>query len=115
MSDTRQKTVSFLAILGAFLVVAVLVYAMKQYNRPPPLNQAGGEQRRKALAEIQAANEEALDSYGWVDQAKGLVRLNIDRAMELTLQEYKNPIAARTNLAARADKAAAPPPKVNYE
>jgi hypothetical protein len=27
-----------------------------------------------------------LDSYGWVDRERGLVRLPIERAMELTLE-----------------------------
>ena len=40
MSDTRQKTLSFLGIFGAFLVVAFLVWAMKQYTRPAPLDAA---------------------------------------------------------------------------
>ena len=30
MNDTKQKTVSFVAILGAFLVVGALVYAMNE-------------------------------------------------------------------------------------
>ena len=112
MSDTRQKTISFLAILGAFLIVAVLVYAMKEYTRPPALNQARVEERKKALAELTAANEEGLHTYGWSDAARGIVRLKIDRAMELTLAEYKNPNAARSNLVTRASKAAAPAPKL---
>ena len=115
MNDCKQKTVSFVAILGAFLVVGALVYAMKQYTRPPALNQARVEERKKALAEVSAANEEGLRTYGWADAAKGLVRLKIDRAMELTLAEYKNPAAARSNLVGRADKAGAPAPKINYE
>jgi hypothetical protein len=110
MNDTRQKTISFLAILGAFLIVAVLISAMKYYTRPAPLNLARAEERKKALAEIRAANEDGLNNYGWVDQGKGLVRLKIDRAIDLTLEEYKNPAAARSNLAARAAAAYPPPP-----
>ena|SRR5437867_6118013 len=111
MNDPRQKTASFIGILGAFLVVAVLVYAMKYYTRPAPLNQARIEERKKALEEIRAENEKALNHYEVLDAGKGIVRLKIDRAMELTVDEYKNPEAARTNLIARAEKASAPPPK----
>jgi hypothetical protein len=110
MSDTRQKTLSFIGILGAFLVVALLVWAMKLYTRPAPLDAARAGERRKALAELRAANEAGLNRYGWVDQSKGLVRLRIDRAIELTLEEYKNPAAARSNLTARAIAANPPPP-----
>ena len=115
MNDCKQKTVSFVAILGAFLVVGALVYAMKHYTRPPALNKARVEERKKALAEVHAADQEGLHTYGWADPAKGIVRLKIDRAMELTLAEYKNPAAARSNLVSRADKAGAPAPKINYE
>jgi hypothetical protein len=52
-----------------------------------------------------------LGTYEVLDKTKGFVRLPIDRAMELTVEEYKNPAAARTNLVARADKAGAPAPK----
>ena len=60
---------------------------------------------------IQAEDARALNSYEVIDAGKGLVRLKIDRAVELTIEEYKNPAAARTNLIARAEKASAPPPK----
>lgn len=101
-ANTSQKTASFLGIIGAFLVIAVLVYAMKQYTRPAPLDQARAAERKKAHLDLSAVSDNALHSYGWQDQAKGIVRLRIDRAMELTLQEYKNPPGVRSNLAARA-------------
>jgi hypothetical protein len=100
-----------LAVLGTFLIVAALVYVMREYTQPAPLGQARIDQRKKFLAEIQAANAEALQNYGWQDQAKGLVRLKIDQAMKLTVQDYQHPAVARSNLSARADKAFAPPPK----
>ena len=113
MSDNSccQKSASFIGILGAFLVVGVLVYAMKQYTRPAPLNTARIEERKKALAEIRAESERGLHSHEVVDAGKGVVRLKIDRAMELTVEEYKNPSTARANLIARAEKASAPAPK----
>lgn len=110
-SCCSQKTISFLGILGAFLVIAALVYAMKYYTRPAPLNQARVEERKKALAEIRAEDARALNSYEVIDAGKTLVRLKIDRAMELTIEEYKNPAEARKNLIARAEKASAPPPE----
>jgi hypothetical protein len=110
-TPSSQKTASLVGILGAFLVIGVLVYAMKYYTRPAPLNQARVEERKKALGEIRDADAKALTSYEMLDAGKGIVRLKIDRAMALTLEEYKNPAAARSNLIARADKAAAAPPK----
>jgi hypothetical protein len=110
-SQYSQRTASFVGILGAFLVVALLVYVMKQSTRPAPLNQARAQERSAASKELREASVKALGSHDWQDQGKGVVRLKIERAMELTVQEYKNPAAARTNLIARAEVASAPPPK----
>jgi hypothetical protein len=111
MNGSSQKAASLVGILGAFLIVAILIYAMKSYVQPQPVNQARIDERKKALAELRAENERALGTYEVLDKTKGFVRLPIDRAMELTVEEYKNPAAARTNLVARADKAGAPAPK----
>jgi hypothetical protein len=111
MNGTSQRTISFLGILGAFLVVVVLIAAMKHYTRPAPLNAARIEERKKALADIRAEDAKGLNNYEVIDAGKGVVRLKIDRAVELTLEAYKNPAAARSDLIARAEKASAPAPK----
>ena len=38
------------------------------------------------LARYRAAQESTLNSYGWVDQKAGMVRIPIDRAMDLLLE-----------------------------
>jgi len=107
---TRKCLSLVVAIAGTFLIVAALVYVMRKYTQPAPLGEARIQERKKALADVQAASAEALNNYGWQDQGKGLVRLKIAEAMRLTVQEYQNPAAARSNLIARADNAFAPPP-----
>ena len=83
---------------------------MQHYTQPPPLGEDRVALRKKALAELRAAEASELDSYGWVDQAKGVVRLPIAEAMKLALREWQNPAAARSNLIARVEKATAVPP-----
>jgi hypothetical protein len=97
-------------ILGSLLIVAALVWAMQRYTQPPPLGEDRVAQRRKALADLRAAEATELESYGWVDQAKGVARLPIAEAMKLTLRDWQNPAAARSNLIARVEKATAVPP-----
>jgi hypothetical protein len=41
----------------------------------------------KDLKQYQAAQGEILNSYGWVDQKAGVVRIPIDRAMDILLQK----------------------------
>jgi hypothetical protein len=108
-----------IAVVGAFLIVAGLVWVMISYTRPAPLGAARAAERKKALVELRAANVETLTSYGILDPAKGTVRLPVidketggpGRAMQLALQLWQNPAAARSNLIARVEKATAPAPK----
>ena len=97
-------------ILGSLLIVAALVWAMQHYTQPPPLGEDRVALRKKALAELRAAEASELESYGWVDQGKGVVRLPIAEALKLVLREWQNPTAARSNLIARVEKATAVPP-----
>src|SRR4051794_30510502 len=99
-----------ISIAGTFLIIAALIYVMRQYVQPPAMDQARVQERKKYLADIQAANVDTLNNYAWQDQAKGVVRLPIATAMELTIRDYQNAPAARSNLSARADKVFAPPP-----
>lgn len=98
-------------VLGTLLIGAGLVQMMIHYTAPEPLAEDRAAFRKKNLAELRAANAEALTTYGWVDQTKGIVRLPIDDAMKLSIELAKNPEAARASLIARAEKAAAPAPK----
>ena len=101
-----------IGVIGSFLVVAVLIWAMYSFTRPVPITQNRAAERKKALGEVRTAETESLNTYGWVDQPKGIVRLPVSRALEITLQQYeKNPVAFRTNLVAAAEKAAAKPPE----
>jgi hypothetical protein len=106
----RTGSIYLVGILGAFLIVAALVLVMQRYTRPQPLGEDRVALRKKALAELRAAEAGELENYGWLDQAKGVVRLPIAAAMQLALREWQNPAAARSNLVARVAKATAVPP-----
>ena len=47
------------------------------------------EGRAKKLDETRSREQGQAASYAWIDQSKGLVRLPIDRAMELIVLETK--------------------------
>jgi len=46
------------------------------------------EERKALLTEHQAKERAELVGYSWVDQKAGIVRLPIDRAMELIVREH---------------------------
>ena len=102
----RQVVVNALAFTGVFLTLAALIALMYHYAQPAPLDQAHWTERQKNLAELKAQNAEALDSYGWVDQSRGAVRLPVDRALELTILEWQNPDQGRSNMLARLERLA---------
>ncbi len=109
--NCRAKAAYAVAVVGAFLIVAALVWAMQHYTRPEPLNANRAAERAKALAELRAAEAESLHTIGWIDPAKGIVRLRIEDALSLAEQEWRNPAAGRSNLIEREEKATAVAPK----
>ena len=110
-SDCRPKCAYAAAILGAFMIVAALVWAMRHYTTPEPLNANRAAERAKALVELRAAEADALKNPGWVDQNKGIVRLPIADAMAIVAEQWQNAAVVRSNLTARVEKAMpAPPP-----
>ena len=117
-ANNESKTglgIYLIAALGALLIMAILVSITRKYTRPAPLGADRAAVRRAALIELRGEENKQLNEYGWADQAKGLVRLPIDRAMELTVKNGKDAAAFRANLLARAAKAAAPPPAPVFE
>lgn len=97
-------------IVGSLLIVAALVQLMKQYTRPEPLGQDRTAERYKNLTQQRETDSVQLNQYGWEDAGKGIVRLPIQRAIEIAVQEWKNPAAARSNLILQAEKKTALPP-----
>lgn len=97
-----------IGIAGSFLIVMVLVQLMVRFTKPEPLGEKRARERADAHRELTAANREAVRTYGWVDQSKGIVRLPVERAMELTVQHWKTPAGGRSNLISRVMEATKP-------
>jgi hypothetical protein len=100
--------VIFVAACFLFIALGVIV---KLSVTVPAIDADRAAVRSKALAEIRATETTALTTAGWVDKDRGIVRLPIEAALQLSAQSAKNPVAARADLIARAEKAAAPLPK----
>ena len=93
--------VNAISVVGIFLIMSGLIALMYYYTQPPPEDHAHWTERKRNLTELNAQNRDLLENYGWMDKNRGVVRLPIGRAMELTVQEWRNPAAARSNLLAR--------------
>lgn len=99
------------AVFGALLIVAGLVWAMKHYTTPASITAQRAAERAKNLVDLRSAEKHDMDTYGWVDQPKGIVRLTVSRAKELAVDGGKDLASARKDLIARVEKATAVAPK----
>ena len=107
------KNVAYgIAILGAFLIVGGLTWIMVKQTTPAAITKARELERIKNLKDLRAASGDQINSYGYADQPKGLVRIPISKAIDLTLQEWKDPAKGRAGLIERIEKATKP---VSYE
>ena len=114
-----RPPISFGAWLGVVLLflffgifVFVLVAATPHGNN---YEQKRAEAREKKLNDARNAATQELNSYAWVDKGKGVARIPINRAMELTVADLaqKKPAPAgpiATPAAQTAPAGAAPAP-----
>jgi hypothetical protein len=100
-----------IAFIAGSVIFAVLVVAMKLLVNVPAIDADSTAARAKALAEIRATEAKSLNNVGWADESRGIVRLPIETAIQLSAQEWQNPAVARADLIARAEKAANTAPK----
>lgn len=122
-AETRNCGKSFsvtTAVVIVCLIFAALVWKTRQYTTPPPLGAERAAERATALAELRAAEAVALHTVGWIDQAKGVVRIPIAEAMRIAEKQWQNPAQARATLKARAEHAyyvppPPPPPPSEFE
>lgn len=117
-SENHSSGKSFsvtVAVVIVCLIFAALVWKTQQYTTPVPLGAERATERAKALVELRAAETDALNNVGWVDQGKGIVRLPIADALKLAEKQWQNPTQARATLNDRVEKAfyvpPPPPPK----
>ena len=101
-------------ILAVVLFTAVAVMA-KLGISAPALDAVRAAERSQALAEISAAEEQALLTTAVIDAPHGIVRLPIETAVQLAAQKWPNAAAARADLAARVKKATATVKPVSFE
>jgi len=99
-----------LGFISVCFIVGALMLAVKHATHPSAIDADAAAARVKALAELHVAESNALNHAGWIDQNRGLVRLPISLAMQISENEWQNPVAARSNLIARVEKAATPAP-----
>lgn len=92
-----------------FIVFAVIV---KLSATVPSIDANRAAMISQSLYEIRTNEVASLNSAGWIDRDRGIVRLPIDTAIQIAAQQWQSPSEARADLIARSKKASAPLPKV---
>src|SRR4051794_22001774 len=88
VAQARTPFSVWLGVVLLFLMFGLIVLAVIG----PTVRDSNFERKRAANREtklkvLREQDTTALTTYSWVDQAKGTVRIPIDRAMELTVVE----------------------------
>lgn len=112
LSDVHGRPVLvFGAVLSGLIVLALLgmwmmfrYYAAQETREGPPPSPLAGLRKpppdprlqtvstlRQDLVEARAREEALLNRYDWVDRKSGVVRIPVERAIELLAQEPKKP------------------------
>ncbi|MGH8024722.1 MAG: hypothetical protein ACRED1_14120 [Limisphaerales bacterium] len=95
----------------AGILFCILDLIVKTNTTVPAIDANRGAALSSALFEIRTNETATLNSVGWIDRGRGIVRLPITTAERLAAKDWRNPARARADLIARAHRASAPVPK----
>ena len=102
-SDDAPEPVSLLTVLFLVALSGLFVVFVRHYYTPTPASpqnsvaenlpkdlewKSNPASRRKTLADLRTEQQAQGNAYGWVDQKAGVVRLPVDRAIDLTARQY---------------------------
>jgi hypothetical protein len=101
--SNRNQWLTVLAVLGCFLVFILILFVAHipvrraaeeaRKNELKLIDEAEqwkltAQGRRERLDKLRDREREAAATYAWIDEKAGIVRLPIERAMELVVQEH---------------------------
>lgn len=107
----RSILVPALAAVVGFAIFAGLVWLMYELSGHfTPADQTRVDERMEILREVQARAGEELLKPAWINREQGVVRLPVERAMELTVQELQAKPVVRKGVAEPIPSNILPPP-----
>jgi hypothetical protein len=109
--DVNRASGAAVGFVIASVIFIVLVVIVKLFAAPPAIDADRAAAISQALFEIHTNEAVSLESAGWIDRDRGIVRLPIEQAMQMSEFYWQNPAAGRNELITRSQKATAPLPK----
>jgi hypothetical protein len=89
MTEQRPKRGIFAGLIIVLLFAVLVALLVWQRQGIPTVEDVRKQERLKILADLNAENQKILTQYRWIDKAKGVVGIPIDRAMDLVLADLK--------------------------
>ena len=83
-----NKLLTFVGIIGAILIFALVMFVAYLPTLPDPANQKTWDDRQAAADAARAAGAAKLEGYEVINQEAGIVRIPIEDAKALTLNAY---------------------------
>ena len=111
---SRAPFSTWLGVVCLFALFGLIVLAViGPSTRTSDYEEMRAKKRMEKLKALHEENQKELTTYAWLDKNKGVARIPIDRAMELTVadlaQKKPAPAGPIATPAAQAASAAAPP------
>jgi hypothetical protein len=93
-ANDTPRPVSLVTIFAIFVLFAAFLLVLKYVYLPKRTGAFTGDgirtaqQREETLKALHEKQSAQATKYGWVDQKAGVVQLPIERAIDLTVQQY---------------------------
>lgn len=84
------SAIGWLGVIFIFLFIVLIVYVPNRDEKP---GAEFVEERLAIRAEVNATQESKISRYAWENQAEGVVRIPVERAMDLVVRELRNATA----------------------
>jgi len=88
------SALGWLGVLGVFALIVAITYLPK---RGTPVSQIDVDARFKIRDTVRAEQKRLVGAYEWVNQAEGVVRIPVERAMDLVLRDLRAEQAEAAN------------------
>ncbi len=104
--NSRALSIAVLAVVAILIAAAAVAYALVRHigdSQPSWSDRATVSQLRRSfpepllepapaadIAAFKAEKQSLLNGYGWIDRGKGIVRIPIERAIELTANQGRS-------------------------
>lgn len=113
--EPKTSLIAFLLVSSCIFVVAVCAFLawMFSVTKDAEVGRKLNQATYSDLQELHKSEDSKLGSYQYIDKEKGIVRIPVERAMQLMVEEAKNkPVASPAISASPAAKPEAKPAEV---